>query len=861
MTGTVHRSISVGLVMALALALSIATPKPAEAHDSCVIAQPAASGILGVVVAAIDLLAPVVSAQTDCPDKFEGVEPKLARDWSTPELSPSVRASAETMEATGGRAVESGSTYAPCQDGESARFFDCENVELLSHVSHGELGTERLNDIWGWTDPETGQDWALVGSTTGTAFVDITDAMQPRVAGFMATASTEGGSSWRDIKVYDDHAYVVSEHTNHGVQVFDLTRLRDWDGGYEAYEPDAHYLGHGSAHNIAINEDTGFAYSVGAGPTSEQLPYQVVADGQTYLANGAGFGGEVADGLEGDFALVDDGTADPTFACAALVDFPEGAIAIADRGGCTFETKARNAEDAGAIGIVVANNGPGTINMGGSGLGTTIPAVMISQSDGALLKASLPTDGSIEPSPNAAPCGTGLHMIDINEPKNPTYAGCFDDHDYIHDTQCVVYDGPDADYHGREICFNSNGISYTADPEYNYVSIVDVTDKSNPVPISRLGYEGSGYSHQGWLTEDMAHFLHGDEGDEQIHGVNTTTRVWDVSDLDAPEVIEVFENDTRSIDHNLYTKDGFAYAANYTSGLRVYDARNVAEEGLSEVGYFDMYPENDDPTFEGGPWSNYPYFAQEDVVAVSSIDRGLFILRPSLPDDGDSPGDGEAPGDGTGDGDGTGEGTADPDSDVACEQVEPASFPDVPTDPPHGENIGCVAGFGIALGNTDGRYHPFDDVRRDQMASFIARMLEVAGVDLPDDPDASWPDVADGPHKLAIEQLTDLGIVQGRSGNYAPLDEVTRGQMASFLIRSLQVILDRELSAAPAPFTDTAGSPHRENIDTAYDLGIAAGRTATTFEPNEDVRRDQMASFIARSLQVLVDEGVDLTPR
>jgi hypothetical protein len=856
MAGTVHRTISVGLVMALALALSIATPKPAEAHDSCAIALPAASGVLGVVVAAIDIFAPVVSSQTDCPDKFEGVEPKLARDWSTPDLAPSVRASSEIMEATGGREVENASTFAPCQDGQSARFFECENVELLSHVSHGELGTERLNDIWGWTDPETGQDWALVGSTTGTAFVDITDAMQPRVAGFLPTASTDGGSSWRDIKVHADHAYVVSEHTNHGVQVFDLTRLRDWNGGYEIYDVDAHYLGHGSAHNIAINEDTGFAYSVGAGPTSEQVPYQVVADGATYLANGASFGGEVADGLTGDLEVVESAasadypTATPSMGCGELNDFTAGAIAIADRGACPFELKAQNAQDAGAIGLIVVNNGPGTQNMGGSGLGTTIPSVMISQSDGALLTASLPTEGTIEPNPAAAPCGTGLHMIDINEPKNPTYAGCFDDHDYIHDTQCVVYEGPDTEHHGKEICFNSNGISYTEDPEFNYVSIVDVTDKANPVSLSRLQYEGSVYSHQGWLTEDQAHFLHGDEGDEFIAGVNTTTRVWDVSDLDAPEMIEVFVNDTRSIDHNIYTKDGFAYAANYTSGLRVYDARDP-EAGLSEVGYFDMYPENDDPTFEGGPWSNYPYFAQEDVVAVSSIDRGLFILRPTLPDDGDEDAGEGAPGDGT----------ADPDSDVACEQVEPASFPDVPSDPPHGENIGCVAGFGIALGNTDGRYHPFDDVRRDQMASFIARTLEVAGVDLPDDPDASWPDVTTGPHKLAIEQLTDLGIIQGRGGNYDPIDEVTRGQMASFLIRSLQVILDRELSAPPAPFTDTAGSPHRENIDIAYDLGIAAGRSATTFEPNADVRRDQMASFIARSLQVLVDEGVDLTPR
>jgi hypothetical protein len=841
MIRTVQRPLSVGLVVALALALSVLTPRPAEAHDSCVIGLPAASGVLGVIVAAVDIFAPVTSAaNAGCPDKFAEVEPKLARDWDTPQLSAREKVSAQTAEATGGR--EAGSTYAPCQDGQSARFFECENIELLSHVSHAELGTEFLNDIWGWTDPETGRDYALVGARNGTVFVDITDAMQPRVHGIMESASFEGGSNWRDLKVYADHVYVVSEHTNHGVQVFDLTRLRDWNGGYEQYEPDAHYLGHGSAHNIAINEDTGFAYSVGAGPTSDQLPYQVVAGEATYLANGAGFGGEVADGLDGDLAIANDGSANPTFACEALVDFPDGTIAIADRGGCTFETKAQNAEDAGAIGIVVVNNGPGTISMGGSGLGTVIPAVMISQSDGELLKAQLPIAGSIEPSPNAAPCGTGLHMIDINEPKNPTFAGCFDDHDYIHDTQCVIYEGPDTEHNGKEICFNSNGISYTEDPEFNYVSIVDVTDKDNPVSLSRLQYEGSVYSHQGWLTEDQAYFLHGDEGDEFIAGVNTTTRVWDVSDLDAPEVVDVFVNDTTSIDHNIYTKDGFAYAANYTSGLRVYDARDPGGEGLSEVGYFDMYPENQDPTFEGGPWSNYPYFAQEDIVAVSSIDRGLFVLRPTLPVDDEDEGEG--------------------DEDAACDQVTPGTFPDVSGAPPHGANIGCVAGFGIAEGRADGTYNPRGDVRRDQMASFIARKLAVAGVDLPANPASSWPDVTGGPHQRAIEQLTDLGIIQGRDGgDYGPLDEVTRAQMASFIIRSLELILDRDLSAPPSAFTDTVGSTHRANIDVAADLGIAEGRNATTFAPNDDVRRDQMASFIARSLQVLAGEGVTLSPR
>jgi choice-of-anchor B domain-containing protein len=148
------------------------------------------------------------------------------------------------------------------------------------------------------------------------------------------------------------------------------------------------------------------------------------------------------------------------------------------------------------------------------------------------------------------------------------------------------------------------------------------------VPLARVPYPNDGFSHQGWLTEDQRHFLHGDELDEVSHGIGTTTRVWDVRDLDDPVLIGVFENDTTSIDHNLYTEGRVAFASNYTSGLRIYDLRRVAEGTLSEVAYFDVYPENDNATFEGGTWSNYPYFRQKKIVAVSSIDRGLFVLRP-----------------------------------------------------------------------------------------------------------------------------------------------------------------------------------------------------------------------------------------
>jgi choice-of-anchor B domain-containing protein len=234
-------------------------------------------------------------------------------------------------------------------------------------------------------------------------------------------------------------------------------------------------------------------------------------------------------------------------------------------------------------------------------------------------------------------CEGGLHIVDIRNPRSPTFAGCFQDHGYIHDTQCVIYRGPDREHKGREICFNSNAQPHHdpppgGDPITNALSIVDVTDKSSPEVLSRTEYPNDGYSHQGWLVPGQKYFLHGDELDEVTHSINTTTRVWDVRDLDDAKMILEWRNDTTSIDHNMYTEGRFVYQSNYTSGLRILDTSRVSKPDLREVAFFDVYPEDDNPTFDGGTWSNYPYFAQDDIVAVSSMDRGLFVLRPDLKD-------------------------------------------------------------------------------------------------------------------------------------------------------------------------------------------------------------------------------------
>ena len=371
-------------------------------------------------------------------------------------------------------------------DGISADGYPCNGVDLMSFMPLADIGStqsnDEANDIWGWTDPMTDKEYAIIGRVFGTSFVDISDPVNPV---FLGELDTHGrfGSPWRDIKVYNNHAFIVSEARRHGMQVFDLTQLRNVSNPPVLFSETAHYRGFGSAHNIVINEDSGYAYAVG-------------------------------------------------------------------------------------------------------------------------------TDK----------CSGGLEMVDISNPTNPTDAGCYAADGYTHDAQCVIYNGPDTDYQGKEICFASNEDTLT---------IVDVTIKSNPVLISRTGYAGSDYTHQGWLTEDQHYFLLDDELDEQGAGHNTRTYIWDVSNLDALVLEGFFENTTAAIDHNQYVHGNCSFQANYRAGLRILEFDPVDPAGtINEIGYFDIYPAGDEAEFNAA-WSNYPYF-DSGVVIVSGIEQGLFVVKPSM---------------------------------------------------------------------------------------------------------------------------------------------------------------------------------------------------------------------------------------
>lgn len=381
-----------------------------------------------------------------------------------------------------------------CENGKADRF-GCSNVNLLSFLPNDAIGADRgvrLNDIWGWTDPQTGKEYALVGRMDGTSFVDVSNPSNPVYVGTLPKPDSSNASVWRDIKVYKNHAYVVADNAGtHGMQVLDLTKLRDFEGTPITFEETAHYDEVHSVHNVVINTDTGFAYAVGS-----------------------------------------------------------------------------------------------------SGGGNT--------------------------------CGGGLHMINIQDPTNPTFAGCFSDPStgrsgtgYTHDAQCVTYHGPDKEHKGDEICIGANETA---------ISIANVTDKENPKALSTASYPDYAYVHQGWLTEDHKYFLQNDELDELTGNVDRTrTLIWDVTDLDDPQFVREYLFDNASSDHNLYIKGDMMYQSNYKSGLQVLDISDPANP--VKTGYFDTEPFGDDTPGFAGTWSNYPYF-DSGIVIMTSSGEGLFILNP-----------------------------------------------------------------------------------------------------------------------------------------------------------------------------------------------------------------------------------------
>ena len=188
-----------------------------------------------------------------------------------------------------------------------------------------------------------------------------------------------------------------------------------------------------------------------------------------------------------------------------------------------------------------------------------------------------------------------------------------------------------------------------------------------------------------------------------------------------------------------------------------------------------------------------------------------------------------------------------PSIDYAC-GIQESSFQDVAYTNPHAEAIACLNGAGIVTGRSSTRFAPAADVRRDQMASMLARLLEATGTTLPEEPADHFTDDNGNVHERAINQMAELGVVTGIGGDeYGPHISVTRGQMASLLAGSYEFTTGYTLRTTRDWFTDDDLNLHHGRINHMATAGVATGTGGGRFSPNLHVRRDQMASFLARA--------------
>ena len=199
----------------------------------------------------------------------------------------------------------------------------------------------------------------------------------------------------------------------------------------------------------------------------------------------------------------------------------------------------------------------------------------------------------------------GGAIFDLSDPGNPVRVASGSG---WHDAQVVTYTS--GQYAGREIMF--------AFKPGAGMDIIDVTDKSSLFRISLSVYPGLSITHQGW-TEDMQYMYVDDESSP------TRTIVFDISDLSNPVHVNTFTNGLGSTNHNLFVKDGFIFEANYTSGLRVFDACDPVNP--VEVGFYDTFPASNSSGFSGA-WGVYPFFPS-GVCIINNISGDFYVVDPS----------------------------------------------------------------------------------------------------------------------------------------------------------------------------------------------------------------------------------------
>lgn len=158
----------------------------------------------------------------------------------------------------------------------------------------------------------------------------------------------------------------------------------------------------------------------------------------------------------------------------------------------------------------------------------------------------------------------------------------------------------------------------------------------------------------------------------------------------------------------------------------------------------------------------------------------------------------------------------------------------------HQENIDRIAAAGVTAGCGGGRYCPHARVTRGQMATFLTRTFDLEAHD-----PVSFSDVPEThAHVEGIAAAVGAGLASGYpDGSFRPDQVLSREQMAAMLQRGLQ--LEEEDGMR---YVDTVASAYRRSINALSSAGITGGCDELRYCPMDAVNRGQMASFLARTL-------------
>ena len=174
------------------------------------------------------------------------------------------------------------------------------------------------------------------------------------------------------------------------------------------------------------------------------------------------------------------------------------------------------------------------------------------------------------------------------------------------------------------------------------------------------------------------------------------------------------------------------------------------------------------------------------------------------------------------------------------------NFKDLPKTDVHYENVMDLADRGIIKGYPDGTFKPYQPIKRAHAAKIIAQALESKGIlDTKNVTNPGFKDVPKThPYYSEIAALANAGIINGYpDGTFGPEITLSRGQLSKIIARAYKLTSE----AYNHPFKDISSSEFKKYITMLYKYGVTTGTTKTTYSPGAPVTRGQLATFVVRA--------------